>query len=92
MNITFVIDFELGCIPLSETKGRCGPQFGGRCNKNLADWAVYCNTANGWCGTTCRHRYAQDGDEYDWSSNKCEGEGNQGQEGEDDGKESKSNV
>ena len=86
MNITFVITNKLGCIPLSDVKGRCGPQFGGRCNKNLADWAVYCNTYNGWCGTSCRHRYAQDGDEYDWGSNKCEGEGDQGQEAEDKGK------
>ena len=60
------------CHPLSETKGRCGKQFGGRCNKNLYDFAVYCNIDNGWCGAGDAHKNAQDGDEYDWDAQSCQ--------------------
>ena len=60
------------CHPLSETKGRCGKQFGGRCNKNLYDFAIYCNIDNGWCGAGDAHKNAQNGDEYDWEAQSCQ--------------------
>ena len=53
--------------------GRCGPEWGGRCNKDLVDSAVYCNIGNGWCGTTDDHKNAQEGDEYDWQPKSCKG-------------------
>ena len=59
------------CYPLSQEEGRCGPNGGGRCNKNLASYAVYCSLANGWCGNTSDHMNAQAGDEYDWISSSC---------------------
>ena len=59
------------CLPLSQTPGRCGPEWGGRCNKYLVDYAVYCNVENGWCGTSDDHKNAQDGDEYDWQPKTC---------------------
>ena len=61
------------CHPLSQTLGRCGPKWGGRCNKDLVDYAVYCNVENGWCGTSEDHKNAQDGDEYDWQPKPCRG-------------------
>ena len=61
------------CRPLSQTLGRCGPEWGGRCNKYLVDYAVYCNVENGWCGTSDDHKNAQDGDEYDWQPKNCKG-------------------
>jgi len=57
-------------IPLSNRPGRCGPSYGGRCNKNTRSYAVYCNIDNGWCGTTAAHRDAQAGSEYDWEPQK----------------------
>ena len=62
---------EPECPPLSENLGRCGPSWGGRCNKNLADYAVYCNEENGWCGVTSAHKYAQSSDLYDWEPESC---------------------
>ena len=61
------------CRPLSHNIGRCGPEWGGRCNKDLADYAVYCNVENGWCGSSDDHKNGQDGDEYDWEPNSCKG-------------------
>ena len=52
---------------------RCGPYYGGRCNKNLPSNAEYCNTENGWCGNTNAHKNAQPGDEFDWISSACRG-------------------
>lgn len=72
----FLFESRVGCQPLSETVGRCGPEYGGRCNKGLADYAVYCNTANGWCGTTDEHKNAQASDEYDWEPQLCQGNAN----------------
>ena len=44
--------------------GRCGPLFDGRvCNCN--GYEVYCNTANGWCGSGDADKNAQVGKEYD---------------------------
>ena len=57
------------CPPLSQNEGRCGSSWGGRCNNNLVDYAVYCNEDNGWCGTTSEHKHAQSSDIYDWASN-----------------------
>ena len=62
---------EPECPPLSQNRGRCGPSWGGRCNKNLADYAVYCNEENGWCGVTSAHKYAQSSDLYDWEPESC---------------------
>jgi len=53
--------------PLSKQEGRCGPSWGGRCNKHLAYWAIYCNESSGWCGTTGAHKDAQSSDKYDWN-------------------------
>jgi len=60
------------CLPLSNTTGRCGPEYG-RCNKDLVEYAVYCNTDNSWCGDQDSHRDAQTGDEYDWNPAACGG-------------------
>ena len=65
--------FITECLPLSQEVGRCGPRFRGRCNKDLADYAVYCNVKNGWCGTSAAHMNAQSGDEYDWKPTGCQG-------------------
>ena len=59
------------CPPLSPNKGRCGPSWGGRCNHNLADYAIYCNEDNGWCGSTSDHEHAQSSDMYDWEPKSC---------------------
>eukprot|EP00756_Hemistasia_phaeocysticola_P025183 Hpha_TRINITY_DN15991_c0_g5::TRINITY_DN15991_c0_g5_i7::g.74630::m.74630 len=58
------------CPPVSTTYGRCGPSAG-RCNKYQVHFAIYCNTTNGWCGSTAAHRDAQPGDEYDWEPTSC---------------------
>ena len=63
---------EPECPPLSQNYGRCGSSWGGRCNKNLADYAVYCNEDNGWCGVTSDHEHAQSSDIYDWEPESCE--------------------
>ena len=62
---------EPECPRLSENYGRCGPSWGGRCNKNLTDYAVYCNIDNGWCGVTSDHKHAQSSDIYDWEPESC---------------------
>jgi len=61
---------ELKCPRLSLITWRCGPKYGGRCNKNLAEGALYCNIQNGWCGNTMKHVNAQASDEYDWEPSK----------------------
>ena len=61
------------CLPLSQTPGRCGPEWGGRCNKDLVDDAVYCNERNGWCGASDGHKNAQEGDDFDWQPKRCNG-------------------
>merc|ERR1712087_118187 len=65
------------CPPLNsdaENGGRCGPLFGSvRCNKLLKNYALYCNSDNGWCGDTSAHENAQsDEDRYDWAPDSCE--------------------
>ena len=74
----FIFPFEsrVDCRPLSEAIGRCGPAYGGRCNKRLADDAVYCNTETESCGTSDDHKNAQAGDEYDWEPRLCKGNAN----------------
>merc|ERR1712190_512042 len=66
------------CPPLNDDKqngGRCGPQFGGkRCNKNLADYALYCNMYNGWCGSTIVHKNSDMVDMYDFDPVSCKKE------------------
>merc|ERR1712096_93742 len=46
------------CPKLSKVKARCGVRYG-RCNTNLAKWAIYCNSQNTWCGGKAKHRDAQ---------------------------------
>ena len=47
--------------------GRCGPLYWGRvCNCN--GYEVYCNTDNGWCGTSNAHKNAQPCKLYDCPS------------------------
>ena len=62
---------DIDCPRLSQIVGRCGPSWGGRCNKKLADYAVYCNEENGWCGVTSAHKNAQYSDIYDWEPESC---------------------
>merc|ERR1712232_307500 len=50
--------FDYEPIPVANTNGRCGPKYKGRCNGGAVSWAKYCNTANGWCGSTVVHRDA----------------------------------
>ena len=69
----FMSIYIIECLPLSQDAGRCGPNWGGRCDKNLEDWAVYCNLDNGWCGDAAAHMNAQSGDAYDWESSSCQG-------------------
>jgi len=52
----------------TRTDGRCGPDFNGAKCSGMPSWAIYCHTANGWCGKTSAHRDAQSGSEYDKSS------------------------
>jgi len=71
-NLSFyVCQPDICCPYISQTYGRCGAAWGGRCNKDLADYAIYCNTENGWCGDTEEHQNEQDGDEYDWEPQSC---------------------
>ena len=65
----------LAALPeLSETVGRCGPVIdNGRCNRNKAYWAVYCNIETGWCGDTSDFRDAQDEDIYDFQPSSMPG-------------------
>ena len=63
---------EPKCPPLSKHYGRCGNAWGGRCNKNLEDYAVYCNEDNGWCSVTSEYEHAQSSDKYDWEPESCE--------------------
>lgn len=56
------------CPNISQN-GRCGPLFGDAvCSTKYRNYALYCNTANGWCGNTTSHRDAQAGTLYDNSS------------------------
>jgi len=61
----------LACIPLSTTKGRCGPQYG-RCDATESPTSIYCNLNNHWCGNTLAHQLAQPSDAYDWKASSCE--------------------
>eukprot|EP00660_Eupelagonema_oceanica_P014121 gene14121-biopygen37032 len=53
--------------PLVRRDGRCGPLFGNAVCGGVVGGAGYCNTQNGWCGGTTRHRDAQPGDRFDSS-------------------------
>eukprot|EP00660_Eupelagonema_oceanica_P019545 gene19545-biopygen35559 len=46
---------------------RCGPLFD-NAHCNCLRGRLYCNTQNGWCGSTMAHKKAQPGDEYDCST------------------------
>ena len=37
----------------------------------MADYAIYCNEDNGWCGSTSDHEHAQSSDMYDWEPKSC---------------------
>ena len=46
--------------------GRCGPLFNEtRCDCSRARWAVFCVSANGWCGDSAEHAHADEATEYD---------------------------
>merc|ERR1712176_344646 len=61
------------CPGLSATRGRCGPKYGGRCNRELASDAIFCNSKNGWCGNTDAHRNAQPSeDKWDAAPSTCQ--------------------
>ena len=75
LNFIYCISNQLKeneCPPLSQNLGRCGPSWGGRCNKNLVDYAVYCNEDNGWCGVSWDHKNATSSDIYDWEPQSCQ--------------------
>jgi len=58
------------CPPIS-TNGRCGPLGGNQLCGSSPSWAVYCNTATGWCGNgrdPSLYRDAQPGTTYDRAS------------------------
>jgi len=60
--------------PLGKITERCGPDHGGggRCNRNLRPDALYCNTYNGYCGSSELHRLAQPNeDSWDWFPQAC---------------------
>ena len=59
------------CVELSNVIGRCGESYG-RCNRLLAEYAVYCNTENNWCERTKRLKDANQDDNYDWNSDNCD--------------------
>ena len=47
-------------------EGRCGPLFNKtRCDCSRARWAVFCVSANGWCGDSAEHAHADEATEYD---------------------------
>ena len=47
-------------------EGRCGPLFNEtRCDCSRARWAVFCVSANGWCGDSAEHAHADEATEYD---------------------------
>ena len=47
-------------------EGQCGPLFdGAKCDCSKASWAVYCNSATGWCGDTAEHANADGLTTYD---------------------------
>ena len=51
---------------LQPEEGRCGPMFNGtRCDCSQANWAVFCNSANGWCGDSAEHANADDLTKFD---------------------------
>ena len=51
---------------LPPKEGRCGPLFNEtRCDCSQASWAVFCVSANGWCGDSAEHATADDLAEYD---------------------------
>jgi len=69
------------CPPVSMTRNRCGPDFGG-CNKelNVQQWTtagvlptVYCNSANGKCSHDFKdHKNKhEETDKYDWKPTSC---------------------
>ena len=70
--LSLLVIIQSECPPPSPHLGRCGPSWGGRCNKELVDYAVYCNVENGWCGVTYEHQHAQEGDTYDWEPESCQ--------------------
>ena len=76
------------CPPLSQEPGRCGPHWGGRCNKDLKDSAIYCKANTGWCEehtmltfgaieATEEHKDDEFAvlrdDTYDWKPETCRG-------------------
>jgi hypothetical protein len=59
-------EIDYGRVPF----GRCGPLFyDAKCTGafSKAGDPEYCNEANGWCGTSEKHRDAQPSTEYDYA-------------------------
>ena len=51
---------------LPPKEGRCGPLFNEtRCDCSQASWAVFCVSANGWCGDSAEHARADKITKYD---------------------------
>ena len=63
----------IGCLPLSQVPGRCGSDWGGRCNMQLRNNSLYCNMESGQCDDSEEHKNAQPNDIYDWKPQSCSG-------------------
>ena len=51
---------------LPPEEGRCGPLYNEtRCDCSQASWAVFCVSANGWCGDSAEHANADGVTKYD---------------------------
>ena len=58
---------------LSRHALRCGPRWGGRCNKNLVHYARYCKVRTGWCSRRPKDKSLNRDDSYDWEPAACKG-------------------
>ena len=70
-------DFNIILAPcdtqLSRHALRCGPKWGGRCNKNKVDYALYCKVSSGWCSRKPKSNSPTRDDSYDWEPASCKG-------------------
>ena len=58
---------------LSRHALRCGSRWGGRCNKNLMHYALYCKVETGWCSRRPKNKSPDRDDSFDWEPASCKG-------------------
>ena len=58
---------------LSRHALRCGSRWGGRCNKNLMHYALYCKVETGWCSRRPKNKSLDRDDSFDWEPASCKG-------------------